>query len=112
MKLSNFSNCFVVGVALLLLPSAALGQASFTGSLASFYDTWNRMTTINVSSGQDCFFEVTPFDVTADGTYTFTLKTTNFPGTLNIYVTKFFPLTPAVNFWDNGVVTNKTGTLQ
>src|SRR5690242_12838067 len=86
-------------LAVLMAPFAVFGQASFTGLLASYYDTWDRMTTIGVSSGQNCFYEVTPFDISADGTYTFTLRTTNFPGSINLYVTKFFPLTPAENFW-------------
>src|SRR5437660_7368427 len=97
-------------LALLWLPFAALSQ-SFTGLLASNYDTWNRMTMLPVSSGQNCFFEVTPFDVAVDTNYTFTVKTTNFPGSINLYVNKFFPLSPAVNFWDNGFVTNSPGTF-
>jgi MBG domain (YGX type)/MBG domain len=102
--------CLGVSLGLSVIP--AFGQSSVTGLLASYYDTWVRMTTNGVSSGQNCFYEVTPFDVTSgSGTNTFTLRTTNFPGAINIYVTKFYPLTPVENFWDNGVVTNAAGTL-
>ena len=110
-KLSLRSAFFLTRLGLVCFPLVGLGQSSFTGMLASYYDTWNRMTTLGVSSGQNCFYEVTPFDVTGSGTNTFTLRTTNFPGSINIYVTKFFPLTPAENFWDNGAVTNAAGTL-
>src|SRR5712691_9474037 len=102
---------FAALLAIVWVPCAAWSQASFTGALASYYDTWNRMTTLPISSGQNCFFEVTPFDVSEDGTYIFTVKTTNFPGSINLYVNKFYPLSPAVNFWDNGFVTNAPGTF-
>src|SRR2546421_4321163 len=110
MKRSRLPVIFAAVVALGYFPFAAVSAVSFTGSLAAYYDTWNRMTTLPVSSGQNCFFEVTPFDVSEDGTYVFTVKTTNFPGSINLYVNKFYPLSPAVNFLDNGVVTNAPGT--
>jgi hypothetical protein len=85
--------------------------ASFNGSLTSQHDTWNRMTSNNVSSGQICYFDVVPFRIFSAGSYTIALNTVGFPGSINLYSGKFFPSTPAVNFLENGVVDNAAGAL-
>lgn len=89
----------------------SIAPANFNGSLTTQHDTWNRMTTNNVSSGQICYFEVVPFRIYSVGTYTFALNTVGFPGSMNIYGPKFFPGTPVVNFVDNGVYDNAAGPL-
>ncbi len=44
--------------------------------------------------------------------YVIDLNTAGFPGSINIYSGKFFPATPAVNFFDTGVYDNAAGNLR
>ncbi len=48
--------------------NVSAAPATFNGSLTTQHDTWNRMTTNNISSGQICYFEVHPFRVFSAGT--------------------------------------------
>ncbi len=78
--------------------------ADFSGQLTSQHDTWNRMTTINVFSGQQVFFETTHVHIQTNGQYTITVNATGFTPAINTYGGTFFPDQPQVNFWDNGVI--------
>jgi len=78
--------------------------ADFSGQLTSQHDTWNRMTTINVFSGQQVFFETTHVRIETNGQYTITVNATGFSPAINVYGGTFFPDQPQVNFWDNGVI--------
>lgn len=78
--------------------------ADVSGQLTSQHDTWNRMTTINVFSGQQVFFETTHVRIQTSGTYTITVNATGFSPAINTYGGTFFPDQPQVNFWDNGVI--------
>ena len=91
--------------------NVASAPAQFSGSLTTQHGTWDRMTTINVPSGKICFFETCPFRVFTAGTYTFALNSVGFPASINLYSGTFFPATPGVNFWDNGVVAGAAGAL-
>ena len=75
--------------------------------------TWNRMSTINVNSGQIVPFIAYQFNTfgAPAGNYTFTMNTVGFPGTINLYQNSFDPTQPGVNFWNNGVVAGAAGTL-
>lgn len=75
--------------------------------------TWNRMSTINVFSGQNVPFIAYQFNTFGSpaGNYTFTLNTVGFRGTINLYQNSFDPTQPGVNFWDNGVVAGAAGTI-
>ncbi len=75
--------------------------------------TWNRMTTINVNSGQIVPFIAYQFHTIGApaGNYTFTMNTVGFPGAINIYQGSFDPTQPGVNFYDNGVVAGAAGTI-
>src|ERR1041384_7335688 len=57
--------------------------------------TWNRMTTINVSSGQIVPFVTYKFDTlfpqVPAGTYTITMNTVGFAGAINVYGVFFDP---------------------
>ncbi|MBI1765298.1 MAG: cadherin-like domain-containing protein, partial [Acidobacteria bacterium] len=87
-------------------PAIQQQAASFSGQLTTQHDTWNRMTTINVFSGQQVFFEVTHLRIVTSGPYTIDVNATGFTPTINVYGGTFFPATPQVNFWDNGVIGN------
>ena len=78
----------------------------FSGQLTSQHDTWNRMTTINVFSGQQVFFETAHIRIQTNGLYTISVNATGFTPAINTYGGIFFPDQPQVNFWDNGVVGN------
>lgn len=84
--------------------AAAQQSAGFSGQLTTQHDTWNRMTTINVLSGQQVFFEVTHIRVQTNGLYTINVTANGFTPAINTYGGQFFPAQPQVNFWDNGVV--------
>jgi hypothetical protein len=75
--------------------------------------TWNRMTTINVSSGQIVPFIAYQFNTLGApaGNYTFTMQTVGFPGSINLYQNFFDPTTPNANFYANGVVAGAAGTI-
>jgi VCBS repeat-containing protein len=75
--------------------------------------TWNRMTTINVSSGQIVPFIAYQFNTLGApaGNYTFTMTTVGFPGAINLYQNSFDPTTPNANFYANGVVAGAAGTV-
>src|SRR4030095_125314 len=75
--------------------------------------TWNRMTTINVSSGQIVPFIAYQFNTLGApaGNYTFTMTTMGFPGAINLYQNFFDPTTPNANFYPNGVVAGAAGTI-
>jgi hypothetical protein len=75
--------------------------------------TWNRMTTINVSSGQIvplALYQFNTFSAPA-GSYTLSMTTVGFPGAINLYQNYFDPTTPNANFWANGVVASGPGTV-
>jgi hypothetical protein len=80
--------------------TVSIAPASFSSSLTTQHDTWRRMSSLGVDSGQVPYFEVWPFRATLDGNYTFRLNTPSFPGAMNVYGPKFFPATPAENFVD------------
>lgn len=82
-------------------------QASFSGQLTTQHDTWNRMMKINESSDQQVFFEVTRIRVQTDGQYTIDVNATGFTPAINVYGPTFFPATPQVNFWTDGVIGGK-----
>ncbi|HMX28809.1 MAG TPA: Ig-like domain-containing protein [Blastocatellia bacterium] len=86
--------------------TAMVADVPFSGQLTTQHDTWNRMTTINVFSGQQVFFEVTHISVSTNGQYTINVAANGFTPTINVYGGTFFPATPQVNFWDNGVIGN------
>jgi autotransporter-associated beta strand protein len=76
--------------------------------------TWNRMTTINVPSGQIVPFVAYSFNTLSAGgsvTYTCSMTTVGFAGAINIYGPSFDPTQPNVNFWQNGVVAGGAGTV-
>jgi hypothetical protein len=109
-------------VSLLAMAALALGsQANAVVTLAPVGTplnqphnySWNRMTTINVYSG-----EVVPFVAyqintfgKSGGNYTFTMNTVGFAGAINLYQNNFDPTIPNANFWANGVVANSAGTI-
>ncbi|HBA84108.1 MAG TPA: hypothetical protein DCZ95_08450 [Verrucomicrobia bacterium] len=80
--------------------TVSIAPAAFSNSLTTQHDTWRRMSSLGVDSGQVPYFEVWPFRASVAGDYTFTLNTPSFPGAMNIYGPKFLPATPAVNFVD------------
>src|SRR5262245_23832288 len=75
--------------------------------------TWNRMTTINVSSGHIVPFIAYQFNTLGApaGNYTFTMTTVGFPGAINLYNSFFDPTTPNANFYANGVVAGAPGAV-
>src|SRR5215475_10202935 len=75
--------------------------------------TWNRMTTINVYSGQIVPFIAYQFNTLGApaGSYTFTMDTVGFRGTINLYQNFFDPTTPNGNFYANGMVAAAEGTV-
>jgi hypothetical protein len=75
--------------------------------------TWNRMSTINVSSGEIVPFVTYKFNTlgVAAGNYTFTMTTVGFAGAINMYSVAFDPTFPQANFWQNGVVAGGPGVI-
>lgn len=87
------------------------GITRFAGTITAQHDIWDRVTVLGAPSGRTPRYEVQRFHIFADGNYTVTLNTTNFNGTMNWYSQKFFPATPAVNFYDGTISSNGPGTL-
>jgi hypothetical protein len=71
------------------------------------------MTTINVYSGQVVPFVAYQFNTfgASAGSYTFTMTTVGFAGAINLYQNFFDPTVPNANFYANGVVATKAGTV-
>lgn len=112
LRLAVLCACIVPGaLSWSLKTSANTISNDFSGQLTSQHDTWNRMTTINVFSNQQVFFESTHISVKRSGTYTISVKTTGFAPSINVYGVFFNPAQPQVNFWDNGVVAGAPGQL-
>src|SRR5262245_1335718 len=107
-------SAFVLGAVFAFDASAQQKFASGGTPLNSTNNyTWNRMTTINVSSGQIVPFIAYQFNTLGGpaGNYTLTMQTVGFPGSINLYQNFFDPTTPNANFYANGVVAGAAGTI-
>ena len=92
-------------------PAPRLQAASFSGQLTTGNDKWNRMTTINVLSGQQVFYEALSIKIQTGGQYNIAINSSGFAGALNTYAIAFNSAQPQVNFWDNGVVAGSPGAF-
>jgi subtilisin-like proprotein convertase family protein len=110
---NSFSKCLRWAVLCALLGglSAATQAADFSGQLTTGNDKWNRMTTINVLSGQQVFYEAISIKIVTGGQYNIAIHTTGFAGALNTYAIAFNSAQSGVNFWDNGVVAGSPGAF-
>ncbi len=113
----NAVRCLPLLVGVIALTPDARAAQTFAPAGTSLYSpynyTWNRMTTINVYSGQIVPFIAYQFNTLGGtaGNYTFTMNTVGFPGTINLYGNFFDPTTPNANFYANGVVAGAAGTI-
>jgi hypothetical protein len=105
----RFTNVFELEAQLLI---ATNRDGAFEGELNPQHDTWNRMTTNGVFSGQQVRYDTVRYQIQQHGVYRVQITSPDFNPALNIYANFFNPGLPQQNFWTDGVVsTSNVATL-